>query len=110
MKRTHALWLAIVSVGATGCFEPAPTIADTDASSETGIGTTGDVGDSASPGASADSTTGGVVADDTTAGATNATGMTDDTSGSMPATTGGATGGCMPGVFGSSVFGDACFQ
>ena len=43
---------------------------------------------------------------------TGSTGSVDDSTTGLPTGTGTptGTGGCMPGVFGSSHFGDACFQ
>lgn len=115
MKRIHVAWLALIIASTTGCppYSPSPIdMVDTD--SATGSGTESPQGTTAGV---PDDTTAGPVNDTTAAppeGETTTTanetlgetGMPDDTTG--PAT--GTTGGCMPGVFGDSVFGEACFQ
>ncbi|MEM6994959.1 MAG: hypothetical protein AAF721_30885 [Myxococcota bacterium] len=125
MRLQNAACLA-VALGATACPSDEPSIVstatDTDGTTSMGAETTVGV-DDASTSAAPDSTTSGMPLDDGTTtfgvdtgttspledtGASTSTGEPPDetTSGT---TTSGETG-CEPGVFGSSQFGDACFQ
>lgn len=100
-----AILAALTSATVGGCFDAGDveaTAADTGSSGSSSEGNaTGDTTGSASPVDSASSSTTDVGLDDTTT-----SNSVDETSGESDST----DGGCQPGVFGVSAFGQACFQ
>jgi hypothetical protein len=96
--------LLIVGTVMTACFSDSPTVGIVDTEAFETTGELDPVSSTATDGRVDDETTAGL--DETTAGLDETTVGLDETTVGLDET----TGPCMPGVFGASHLGDACFQ